>query len=217
MRASPEDDVFFRGAVGKIYHHRMTHSPTRISTALLLSISLLAVSACGRDDTQPAVVPSSENGTATGNLSLPEGQALEALLANHEYQLEALPDHQVRLSNGSYSDPATLMSAQLVTWKHSAQGFAAALLSGNAGGSGTFYELVILKPKGHDAVQQVTSLPVGDDLAIESMEVAGDIITLHYLGHSADDPKCCPTQAMFRSYRLVGDQLTLSATSPEGR
>lgn len=135
-----------------------------------------------------------------------------AQAANATYPSENTASGSLTLANGHYED-SDLVNADL-------DGLAAigdvdgdgvedraVLLVTSTGGSGVFRELYVLRRQGGALVVSAPAL-LGDrvevnDLRIERGEIVTDLVV-----QGADDPLCCPTQAVTYRFRLVGNALT---------
>jgi heat shock protein HslJ len=78
---------------------------------------------------------------------------------------------------------------------------AAAILAANAGGSGTFISLEVVRNKGGEPLHLAT-YPLGDRVRIESLAIEGGQIVLEMITHGPNDPMCCPTQQVKQTYAL---------------
>ena len=75
------------------------------------------------------------------------------------------------------------------------------------GGSGVFNELAAVI---NDAGQPVhaASLPLGDRVKIEALDLAADRIRVKMIVHDGDDAACCPTLALERQFLFREGSLT---------
>jgi heat shock protein HslJ/uncharacterized lipoprotein NlpE involved in copper resistance len=96
---------------------------------------------------------------------------------------------------------------------HTADGqpLAAVVLITDPGGSGTFRYLSAVVRQDGEMVNVATTL-LGDRAQIKSLGVEGDEIVVEMITHGPDDPMCCPTQRVQKSYALTGDQLVETAS-----
>lgn len=138
-------------------------------------------------------------------------------IKNATYRLEMLPLESVSLKNGRYEDKANNMRTNIITSDLGLLGnppqlTAAVLLSSNAGGSGIFYELVLLQNQ-NDTLKQIDSALIGDRILLESLRVRDGIIDLQFVAAGVDDPMCCPTEQRHLAYKLVNQKLQISSTS----
>jgi heat shock protein HslJ len=101
------------------------------------------------------------------------------------------------------------------------QAVAAVVLVTDPGGSGTFYDLaVVVNQNGTPTNVATTSL--GDRVQINSSNVENNQIVVDMVQAGPDDPLCCPSQQVLKTFELQGDQLvevssqvTESESSPE--
>jgi hypothetical protein len=90
---------------------------------------------------------------------------------------------------------------------------AAVILAQDLGGSGTFMTLAaVLSDQGIPRYQAGTNL--GDRVKVEAVSIKGGVILVTLVGHGPDDPMCCPTQKVTRSFRLEGNKLPEIAATP---
>jgi hypothetical protein len=85
---------------------------------------------------------------------------------------------------------------------------AAAVLVSQAGGSGSFYDLVVLgaTPEGP---RQLAATFLGDRVDIESLMIVDRQILVQLVTQGPADPMCCPSRREARTYELAGDSLAL--------
>jgi heat shock protein HslJ len=88
---------------------------------------------------------------------------------------------------------------------------AAVILAANAGGSGTFISLEAVRNEGGEPVH-LASYPLGDRVRIESLAIEGGQIVLEMITHGPNDPMCCPTQQVVRTYALRGGELVQTSS-----
>lgn len=80
------------------------------------------------------------------------------------------------------------------------------LLNTQNGGSGHFIELAaVLNQDG--STYNISTISLGDRVAVESGRVENGIIVLNMRVHGPDDGLCCPSQPVVWSFVLSGDQL----------
>jgi hypothetical protein len=90
---------------------------------------------------------------------------------------------------------------------------AAVLIAANYGGTGVFVSLAAVINDGGQA-RHVASTTIDDRPQINALEIRNGEIFLDAVAHSVEDPGCCPTFAVTRAYKLLGDTLALvNATS----
>lgn len=86
---------------------------------------------------------------------------------------------------------------------------AVALLS-ETGGSGAFIYLAVAASDG--ATVNTTTTPLGDRVQISGLVVEDGAIQVTLLTHGPEDPACCPSQEVVRTFRLQDGQLVEAAT-----
>jgi len=118
----------------------------------------------------------------------------------------------VVLTKGRHAEPAEPGSASQVVILLSDKGAkgivdgretAAAVLISSGGGSGTFYDLVLLI-WGPDGWKHMDTAPLGDRVKVHSVSLAGREILVDLTEQGPDDPMCCPTLRRTKHY-LVQD------------
>lgn len=156
---------------------------------------------------------------ATGPEAAPAGLSPEEL-ANTTYKSEWTQDGTAPLNNGEYSEPAAPGSATMTTVRltnHIAYGqlelqdAAAVVLVTDPGGSGTFYDLAVVINQGGQPVN-VSTFRLGDRVEINSIEIDGNEIFVDMVTQGPDDPMCCPTQRVIKSFNLKVDTLMETST-----
>jgi hypothetical protein len=91
---------------------------------------------------------------------------------------------------------------------------AAVLVGENFGGSGTFVFLVVyLNQNGRP--QQFAATLVDDRPKINSLAIEDGQIVLEVLVHGVNDPMCCPTFPVTRTYRLGTEGLVLTSQTSQ--
>jgi uncharacterized lipoprotein YbaY len=155
------------------------------------------------------------------------GQGLSSeQLANAIYQ--GIYDEPVQLTDGEYvGEPFVEGGASRPTVtlldQFTAQGDlngdgvedAAVVLAENSGGSGTFIYLAAVVNQDGQPVNQATTL-LGDRVQIDSVVIDNGDVAVSMVTHGPDDPMCCPTQQVIKSYQLQGDQLVETSSQVAG-
>ena len=122
----------------------------------------------------------------------------------------------VRLTNGAYREPAAPESAaELVIQAtgHIARGeingtpSAAVILTTNAGGSGTFFDLALLQWQSSTWINTDT-IELGDRVEVHSVNMEEGTIRIDLTTHGPGDPMCCPSLRMERYYIVQNNRLT---------
>jgi hypothetical protein len=187
---------------------------TSLSLALVLLATVLSACAptgAGRSNLLPATSPTAAPSAISTAPSLPLS---EATLKNATY---TLPDiGAVQLKDGSfehkYGEGATqvnkvgYMQAALGDLNGDKADDAAVILWANTGGSGTFIYLVAVVNQ-NDAPQQVAAQLLGDRVKVQNLAVQNGQIVINVLIFGPNDPMCCPSQLVIRTYRLEGGAL----------
>ena len=119
------------------------------------------------------------------------------------------------LRNGGYRGPAvpgsaTLTVVKLTDWR--AFGFlngrsvAAVILMTDPGGSGFFYDLVLLA-KNKEGWGYIDSIPLGDRVKVHAIGIDNNAIVVSMAAHGPGDAMCCPTQEESRRFTVQSDHL----------
>jgi len=154
----------------------------------------------------------------------PEGLSPQEL-ANTTYTSEFTADGTAPLTDGAYSEPAAPGSAtetkvmllpDYTTYGQlNGQDVAAVVLVTDPGGSGTFYNLHVMV-SGDGQPTEVASTFLGDRLQINSITLKDNQIVVDMVQAGPDDPMCCPSQAVVKTYELQGDQLVETSSQVAG-
>ena len=79
-------------------------------------------------------------------------------------------------------------------------------LAHNAGGSGVFMYLAVVRDNGGKP-DNVASIRIGDRVKIDALEIAGGKVIADLVEHAPNDPMCCPTRQVRREWLFRGGQL----------
>jgi heat shock protein HslJ len=93
---------------------------------------------------------------------------------------------------------------------------AAVLLAESSGGSGTMGYLAAVAMLGGHAIN-IGTAPVGDRVQVRSFGIEGGAIVMRLVEHAPEDPMCCPTLNVTKTWRCRGDSLVLTSSKEEGR
>jgi heat shock protein HslJ/LysM repeat protein len=157
-------------------------------------------------------------GTAPAGLS-PEQ------LANAEYKSEFTQSGTAQLVDGEFSEPAAPGSATMTKvmllpeytayGQLNGQDAAAVVLVSDPGGSGTFYDLHAVVAEDEQPVD-VASTSLGDRIQINSLAIENGLIVIDMVQAGPEDPMCCPSQQVVKTYELEGDQLVETSSEIAG-
>jgi heat shock protein HslJ len=137
-------------------------------------------------------------------------------LGDASYPLDYTGSGTIQLTDGEYRQPAAEDSAsEIVTQltEHIAVGemssgeqVVAVILVSQTGGTGTFYDLVVMNVQ-DGQLSNPTSTYLGDRIVINSLTIDNDQIVVDMVVQGPEDPFCCPTQQVIQSYEQQGGEL----------
>jgi hypothetical protein len=134
-------------------------------------------------------------------------------LKNYSYRLEDF-GAQAALVDGLYDDDQihTRLIEPVAFGDLNGDGRtdAAVILATNSGGSGTFYDLVVLLDQAGTPVQLGIAY-IGDRQVVNQLEIENGRIVLDYLTQGLRDALCCPSERRLRSYLLENGSLRLAS------
>ena len=158
----------------------------------------------------------SSAGPGPGAQPAPEGLSQQEL-ANATYQ--GIYEEPVTLTDGKYegepfveggaSRPTvTLIPGPIAYGDLNGDGQAEAvvLLAESSGGSGTFVYLAVVANQDGQPVNVATTL-LGDRVQVNSMQIENNQLVVDMVQAGPDDPMCCPSQQVIKTYELQGGQL----------
>jgi heat shock protein HslJ len=151
----------------------------------------------------------------SGTQAAPAGLSAREL-ANATYKSEWTQAGTAPLENGEFSEPAApgsatmtmvILQSQFTAYGElNGQPAAAVVLVTDPGGSGTFYDLaIVVNQNGNPTNVATTNL--GDRVQINSVTIENNQVKVDMVQAGPDDPLCCPTQQVVKTYELQGDQL----------
>jgi heat shock protein HslJ len=128
---------------------------------------------------------------------------------------DRFPLGAVTLKNGEYRGPAAPGSISAMTVKLTerqtfgtvhGRDAAAVVIVTDPGGSGTFFDLVLLFKK-NDGWVNVDTVFLGDRVKVYSIDIKDNEILLGMITHGPKDALCCPTWEITRRYAIQADRL----------
>jgi hypothetical protein len=143
----------------------------------------------------------------------PDGLS-KAELSNATYTLEYTQNGTAPLADGQYSEAAAPGSATMTTvsltdniayGQLNGQDMAAVILVSDPGGSGTFYDLAVMVSQDGQPVN-VAATFLGDRIQINTLSVENNQIKIDLIQAGPDDPMCCPSQQVIKTFELQGEQ-----------
>jgi heat shock protein HslJ len=184
---------------------------------LITAICIFCLAGCA---SSPAA-PSANSRPQEVDSEIPRTWPLRNQLANTTYLSKWTQSGTITLTRGQYREPAAPGSASetvvmlldtIAFGRIDEQNAAAVILTTNAGGSGTFFDLALFLQESGSWVN-VASAYLGDRVKINSVSIRNRGVLVDMVGHREDDPMCCPTQQEERKYTLQADRLVLSQTA----
>ena len=119
------------------------------------------------------------------------------------------------LTDGMYQEPAAPGSASSVTIRladKTASGVingqmaTLVVLAADAGGSGVFYDLALLKQTG-DTLRHTVSLFLGDRIRVKQVAIQNNQIEITWTAPAPDEPMTKSSMRVFKTFSLEGDEL----------
>ncbi len=148
--------------------------------------------------------------------SAPVPDEVMAAAANASYPLEYTATGTAQLTAGEYREPAAEGSATEIVVQLSdylavgelSDGLPAiaVILVSQTGGSGTFYDLAVLTEQDGQLVPTAVTY-LGDRIIINSLTIEEGQIIVDMVVQGENDPFCCPTQHVLKTYELQGEEL----------
>lgn len=139
-----------------------------------------------------------------------------ALLKNATYTIPDLGENTTSaypLENGQYqANGVTVTLIQPIAMgdvDQDGNGDAAVILAVNTGGSGTFIYLAAATIQ-NGQLSNPDTVPLGDRVRVQSLNIKDGRIRLNLLTHQADDPQCCPSELVSMAYQLNSQAGTLT-------
>jgi len=136
------------------------------------------------------------------------------VLKEIEYRVEhGRGERMVKLANGRYDSrdlrlTATLMdSIEYGDLDGDGSVEAIVVLVTNTGGSGAFRYLTAVACRNGSAVH-VASAFMGDRIRLKGLSMRRDTVVVEMIAHGRNEPFCCPTEHVTRTYRLDGGGLS---------
>lgn len=161
----------------------------------------------------PAVAPQQALQPQAAPAQAPVAGALNLeALRNAQYQVEYISGGVVQLNNGQYSEPAAPGSAALATVDLSdfvafgdltgdGMDDAAVILMSSGGGTGTFYDLVVMTDQG-GVPTQIASTFLGDRVQIRSLVIKNGQVAVNMITQGPGDSMAFPTLQVNRVFEL---------------
>ena len=147
-----------------------------------------------------------------------DGLSLDTL-GDLTYQTDMAPDGTAALVDGVYTVEGTPGTDGAETIERTGYGAfgdlnddgaedAAVVLIGGGGSGDIFHELAIVLAQDEAYVNAATE-PLGADITIENLIIEDGKVIVEFIGFGPDDPECCPTQLLSRTYVMTDGTLQL--------
>lgn len=159
--------------------------------------------------------------------SLTAGNLTLVALRNATYDVEYTADGTAPLTNGEYREAAAPGSASEIVvrlgdqiaygdFTGDGQDEAVTFLVSDTGGSGTFYDLVLVDDV-DETPTQVASTFLGDRVEIKGLEINEGLIGILMVTQGPNDPQSAPTQEVVKVFNLQdGELVELASQVVEG-
>ncbi|MDM8531299.1 META domain-containing protein [Anaerolineales bacterium HSG25] len=169
-------------------------------------------------------IPKIAEGAMSAMPSMPEGypdSLSPESLKNATYQSEWTQAGTATLVNGEHNEEAAPSSASTNTvtltdniayGELNGQPSAVAVLYSSGGGSGTFGSLAVMVDQDGVATN-ITNANLGDRVKINSLTVADNQVTIDMVQAGPDDPMCCPSQQVIKTFALQDGVLTETSST----
>lgn len=127
----------------------------------------------------------------------------------------SFPSGKVKLSRGEYRRPAAPGSAEETVVKLTdrrvfgevnGREIGAAVLYTRTGGTGTFYDLVLVVRKAEGWVN-TDSVSLGDRVKVQDVTLENGRLVVSMTAHGPKDPMCCPTDKVVKRFVVRNDLL----------
>ena len=139
-------------------------------------------------------------------------------LANMEVKSELAADGVALLVNGVYTESVAPESSSVIEVQLlptpiaygvlNEQDAAAVLIAEDGGGTGVFTNLAVIVDQAGEPAH-IVSAPLGDRVAVQSLTISDNQITVEVLTARPNDPLCCPSLLVTQRYELQDDALVL--------
>jgi hypothetical protein len=162
---------------------------------------LVVFAACSRAAQPPAVKPLTQAGVANATLRTEYAESAATITLTHGRYVSPDSSFQAALLPGVVFGDLTGDTVPE----------AAAVVVSEPGGSGSFYDLVVLAATA-GGPRQLAATFLGDRVDIENLMIVDRQILVQLVTQGPADPMCCPSRREARTYALVGDSLALIGT-----
>jgi heat shock protein HslJ len=125
-------------------------------------------------------------------------------------------EYHEQIAEGSASETVVSLTTDVAYGEFDGSKAAAAILATTTGGSGTFYELALIQVQDGMPVNVATTF-LGDRVKILSLQIQDDRIIVELIAQGPDDPMCCPTQWLRKTFEYEGGNLIETSAEELGK
>ena len=178
----------------------------RILLASLLLMLVLTACSSATNDALPPTMEQLRNATYKEILPQP--------LTLRDGSFEGEP----HMPGSASHDTVTLVPGDFASGDLTGDGVDEAVvgLAWNAGGSGVFFALAIVRNDG-GTPDNIATIGLGDRVKVENLSIENGTLIADLVEHGTDDPMCCPTMHVHREWRFENDQLVQTQVSKRAK
>ncbi len=173
----------------------------------------------------PEAVESSADTAGEAAASAEAAEEIVDAVANASYPLDYTGTGTIQLANGSYSEPAAEDSAAEITTSltdhiavgqlSNGQNIVAVILTTQTGGTGTFYDLVVINEQ-DGLLTNPAAIYLGDRIVVNSLDIENGQIVVDMVVQGPEDPFCCPTEHEIQIYELQNGTMVQVSSEVQG-
>ena len=125
-------------------------------------------------------------------------------------------EYHEQVAEGSASETVVSLTNDVAYGDLEGSKTAAAILTTTTGGSGTFYDLALIQVQDGMPVNVATTF-LGDHVKNLSLQIQDDRIIVELIAQGPDDPMCCPTQWLRKTFEYEGGNLIETSAEELGK
>jgi heat shock protein HslJ len=110
-------------------------------------------------------------------------------------------DYRAQAAPGSATQTVVKLTDKMFFGTLAGKELGAVVIAIDLGGSGTFYDLALLRP-GRLGWQTEDSVFLGDRIQVDALNVQRDQMVVRMITHGPDDPSCCPTREETKTFTV---------------